>query len=234
MLNLRWSLLLGASISLFAVGCASDDSVSGGGTQTGTGGSSTAVGGNKATGGAASTTGGSKATGGASTGSGGGGNTPTGSAPQATVDAIKAFLAAGTHKAAPWKSEGAAPRDALPNSASPHGKVRVYFNDTLQASSAAGNGALVMNKVEKPHTTGSMVVKEMYDAQGAMIGVAANLKVDGDAAAWAYYGVGDKKLFNDQTGGAFSEAAPFFKTAPKDGAFSCTFCHFGYVFSPIQ
>ena len=223
MLNVRWSLLLGASLSsLVSFGCSSDpeSTASGTGGKASTGGATGAMGGSKATGGATATGGGS-ATGGA---------TATGSALEATVDSIKAYIMAGTYKNPPWKSETAAPREKQPGS--PHEKVQVWFNDTLQASAKAGNGKAVGLVVDPPHTTGSMVVKETYDANGAMVAVAANLKVAGAATAWAYYGVGDGVFFNEKDK-TYTEAAPFFKTAPRDGLFACTFCHFGSVFTPV-
>jgi len=217
MLNVRWSLLLGASLSsLVSFGCSSDPEsiASGTGGKASTGGATGAMGGSKATGGGSAT----------------GGATATGSAPEATVDAIKAYIMAGTYKNPPWKSETAAPREKQPGS--PHEKVQVWFNDTLQASAKAGNGKAVGLVVDPPHTTGSMVVKETYDATGAMVAVAANLKVAGAATAWAYYGVGDGVFFNEKDK-TYTEAAPFFKTAPRDGLFACTFCHFGSVFTPV-
>jgi len=141
-------LLLGASFySLAWFGCLSDPAS----TPSGNGGGSAA--------------GGAKATGGA---------TATRSAPEATADAIKAFIMVGTFKATPWKSETDAPREPGPNSASPHGKVRVWFNDTLQTSAKAGNGSIFENSVPPkqvagpPQVTGSMAVKELYNGDAVV------------------------------------------------------------------
>lgn len=218
MLNFRWSLLFGASLSsLVHLGCAADDAVSGPGAK-GSGGSSAASGGNKGN------TGGSKATGGSSTG----GASATGSAPEATVDAIKAFIAAGTYKSAPWKADVDAPRASV-NSG--HGMVRVWFNDTIQASAVANNLKTVPNKPAVPpasHDTGSMVVKELYK-DGAVIGHAAMLKLDGVMNQWAYYCKGPKAecgaVPNDAT------VTPYFGTGPL--ASPCGFCHGGNVFTPV-
>ncbi len=176
------------------------------------------MGGSKATGGG-SAIGGGKATGG---GSAMGGGKATGSAPDATSDAIKAFIMAGTYKSAPWKSDVAAAR-AASSGVSPHGMVRVWFNDTIQTSSKAGNGAM-----GKPaHTEGSMVVKEMYDA-GAVVGHAAMLKKAGAAGEWAYYCEGPMGRCGS---GVDTTAKPYFSTGGGDTA-ACAGCHFGTVFTP--
>jgi len=85
-----------------------------------------------------------------------------------TTAGIEAFLAAQTYRGAGWQAETEAPRDGT----SLHARVRVFFNDTLTASLEADNGPLGNGM---PHTTGSMVVKELYTGD-TMIGQAAMLR----------------------------------------------------------
>jgi hypothetical protein len=84
---------------------------------------------------------------------------------------IEAFLAAQTYRGSGWEAETATPREGT----SLHGRVRVFFNETLTASIVAGNGPLGNGM---PHTQGSMVVKELYDASDAVIGQAVMLRTD--------------------------------------------------------
>jgi hypothetical protein len=82
-----------------------------------------------------------------------------------------------TYQGAGWVPESAAAREA--GSGSPHGRVRVFFNQTAIDSIAAGNGPLGTQMPRVPHTEGSMVVKEMYDAGNTVIGRAAMLRSGG-------------------------------------------------------
>lgn len=87
---------------------------------------------------------------------------------------------------APWLSSesysGWAAESAIHDQTgtSPHGRVRTYFNDTLNASFDAGN---------TNHTVGSAAVKELYDAMDTRLGWAVMVKVsDGeDANSWYWY-----------------------------------------------
>ncbi|MCA9705527.1 MAG: hypothetical protein KDK70_06760 [Myxococcales bacterium] len=76
-----------------------------------------------------------------------------------------------------WSAESAV-HDATGNS--PHGRVRTYFNDVLEASFGAGN---------ESHTVGSASVKELYDAMDTRVGWAVMVKIaEGDAAdTWYWY-----------------------------------------------
>jgi hypothetical protein len=100
-----------------------------------------------------------------------------------TQTSIAAYLTAETYKQAPWISQTTAPRDDNSMGVSPHGKVRVWWNDTLVASQHAHNGTIGGT----PHTTGSMAVKEMYDANDMRIGRAAMLKTPGGSTKWVYF-----------------------------------------------
>jgi hypothetical protein len=91
-----------------------------------------------------------------------------------TPAGIAAFLGAENHRGAGWAAETAAPRES--GSGSPHGQVRVFFNDTITASIVADNGPLG-NRM--PHTEGSMVVKELYGSGTSVIGHAAMLRSGG-------------------------------------------------------
>jgi len=218
MLNLRWSLLLGASLSsLVSFGCSSDpeSTASGTGGKANTGGATGAMGGSKATGGGSATGGSSAMT-------------------EATADAIKALIMAGTFKAAPWKSDVAAPRVLKPGTGHGDASVRVWFNDTLQASAKAGNGLVFDNSVPPkqvagpPQVTGSMAVKEFYKAD-AVVGHAVMLKKPGAYAEWAYYCDADKTL----CGGTPSDnmATPFFGAGATVSP--CGFCHAGNIYTPV-
>lgn len=104
-------------------------------------------------------------------------------------------------------------RGALENS--PHGKVRVFFNEPLVSSLRAGNAS---------HPVGSATVKELYEADGVTLsGHAVDIKVASGTAAdtWLYY-----------EGFAPSYANPFYGR----GLSTCTGCHSrgsDYVRSPL-
>jgi len=160
-------------------------------------------------------------TGGVSTGGGSTGGVTMLATPNPTLAEIKTFIESGSYRKGPWKSETATPRAAASN-ASPHGTVRVWFNDALQASTKAGNGGLVGTAT--PHTTGSMAVKEMYVAD-KVVGRAVMLKKAGMFGEWAYYCDGPQVLCGGPT------MTPFFGIGPSVAP--CAFCHGGYVFTPV-
>jgi hypothetical protein len=92
-----------------------------------------------------------------------------------TSAGFETFLGTATnYQGAGWVPESAAAREG--DDGSPHGRVRVFFNQTMLDSLAADNGPLG-NRM--PHTEGSMVVKEMYDAGTTVIGRAAILRSGG-------------------------------------------------------
>ncbi len=129
---------------------------------------------------------------------------------------LAAFLEAMSYREAGWTAQTAAPRERS-SDVSPHGRVRVWRNDTLLASQAAGNGT----DLDAPkHDTGSMVIKEFYDDADALIGAAAMLKLEGDMREWAYYCGGPDDRCMD--------------SSPVHGigfGVSCSFCHGGLVFT---
>lgn len=165
--------------------------------------------------------------GGASGGSSGNGGSPTGSAPADESSASMAsFLTAKTYASAPWVPETASPRNAGAGLGSPHGLVRVYFNDVLLQSFRAGNGQPEQPRVA--HTTGSMAVKEFYDDTDTLVGAAAALKIDGPSERWAYYCTGPEERC--ATGrGPFTTASPLYGVGLQ---VDCGFCHGGLVFTP--
>ncbi len=180
-MNLPTSTIL-ALVLAVSIGCPTDDppetsEASGAtdGTQAGEEGSDTQAG---TTAGEDSSTGGASGSDGSEGGSDGSGD----ALPEdGTEEGIAAFLAAKTYQA--WMSETAMPRPAS-DSVSPHGTVRVYFNDVLIASQKAGKGT-----VDVPHDPLSMTVKELYDDGGTMVGQAAMLNANEKAPmpGWIYH-----------------------------------------------
>lgn len=135
-----------------------------------------------------------------------------------TQASIVAYLQAETYKQAPWIAETATPRES--NSVtSPHGRVRVWMNDTLVASQGAGNGAFGGTA----HTAGSMAVKEFYDAADAYLGRAVMLKVPGAAMNWVFYCDS-----TDPERCGIDETLPFYGDSM---AFGCNGCHGGLIFN---
>jgi hypothetical protein len=133
-------------------------------------------------------------------------------------DAIAAYLQAGTYKQAPWISETAAPR-AETSTTSPHDRVRVWMNDTLVASQAAGNGEFG----GAAHTAGSMAVKEFYDEADMLLGEAVMLKVPGAAMNWVFY---CDSTAPERCG--IEDTLPFYSDSSN---FACNGCHGGLIFN---
>jgi hypothetical protein len=148
-----------------------------GGTATGgtaTGGTAT---GGTATGGTAGSGTGGSATGG-SAGSGTGGSAGSGAVDyptDSTQAGIEAYLNSNvyTMTGMGWRPESM----ASPGTAAPHLSAKRYFNETIIASTAAGNS-------RNAHTLGSMSIKEILDGT-TVVGKAVTLKT-GDTS-WAYY-----------------------------------------------
>lgn len=94
----------------------------------------------------------------------------------------------------------------------PHGDaLRVYFNDAALTS---------INEALEPAADGAMVVKEIYDPQGTMLGHAVSIK-SGEGAGmntWTYY---CNLSANDALCGASGTSLPIY----GEGASSCGFCH---------
>jgi hypothetical protein len=167
------------------------------------------------TGGTGATGGGG--TGGGSSGSGGGASDPT--VPGMLTQAgWEAWLTAMSYTQNGWVSDVAAPRDAS-STVSPHGRVRVWFNPTLVASFAAGNGMIGAT----PHPANSMAVKELYDGE-TLVGHAVSLKLDATAggSGWQYYCKGPAERCYSG-----SDATALF----AKGDLNCGSCHGGLVFT---
>jgi hypothetical protein len=153
-------------------------------------------------------TGGSGQTGtGGSDQTGTGGSAPTNQFPADTSEAtVAAFLTAESYKT--WTAD-AAPRDS-DEVVNVHGSaMRVYFNDNAVTSHGGDASPL------------SMVVKELYDDQGALVGRAATL-VDATSALTFYCSATSG---TGCTGAA--EAEPLYND------FSCSTCHGPQFYAPL-
>jgi hypothetical protein len=102
---------------------------------------------------------------------------------------------------------------------SPHGRVRVWLNDTVVASQQAGNGEFGGTA----HTAGSMAVKEFYDDADTRVGRAAMLKVPGSAFNWVFYCDS-----SEQARCGIEEPLPFYGDMDAQG---CNGCHGGLVYT---
>jgi hypothetical protein len=90
-----------------------------------------------------------------------------------TADGIRAYVARGDYQQ--WLAESAV-RDSLFNS--PHGKVRVFFNQTAAAALKAD---------QLPLPVGAMVVKELYRSDGTTLaGYAAMVKYTA-GSSWTWW-----------------------------------------------
>ena len=81
-----------------------------------------------------------------------------------------------------------------------------------------------------PHTTGSMVVKEIFDEMDQLIAIAALLKLDGNYQQWAYYCQGPADRCGESGGEEFTPENPDYGVG-QDFNLACTFCHAGLVFT---
>jgi hypothetical protein len=162
----------GTGGSLGGTGGATGGAGSGGaaGSAAGSGG---AAGSAAGSGGAAGSAAGSSGAAGSSAGSGAGGGA-TDSPSDTSQAGLEAFFMAMSHRGADWRANAEMPV----GDAEPHTLNRIWYNRTLRQSSADGKGATGM-----PHSTGAMVVKEIYTGTG-VIGHAAMLRT---ATAWIYY-----------------------------------------------
>jgi hypothetical protein len=140
---------------------------------------------------------------------------------------MAAFIDSGAYKQAPWISDVAAPRPAN-KSASQHGDgVRVFENPTLVTSIKAGRDGWD----DKPSPdVGSMAVKEMYDTDGKLVGVAAawrSAEVNG-WGAWTYYCYGPS---NRCAGGDYPKSAPLYGNGAVAPGQGCAICHNATIFT---
>ncbi len=122
-----------------------------------------------------------------------------------------------------WVAETDNPRPAS-SAVSPHGRVRVFFNDTLVTSLKAGHGTLT----GEPLARGAMAVKELYEGE-TLAGHAIYYKAaDGSAHASSVYycfGPATRCLFDREE---TSIEKPIFG-AGYDA--QCHHCHGGTVFT---
>jgi hypothetical protein len=128
-----------------------------------------------ATGGAAGSAAGSSGAAGSSAGSSGAAGGGATDSPSDTSQAgLEAFFTAMSHRGADWRVNSETPVGA----AAPHRLNQIWYNKTLRQSVADGKGGTGM-----PHTSGAMVVKELYTGAD-MVGYGAMLRT---ATAWIYY-----------------------------------------------
>ena len=174
-------------------GCSGDDDDgtvdSGGSGGTGTGGTGTGgtgtggtgTGGSSSGSGGTGTGGSSAGTAGSASGSGGAGGGAAGGTTDAPSDVsqagIEAFLATNDYRDAGWVSDQPAPHAAVEQS-SPHGRIQVWFNGTFRTAFAAE---------QTPRPSGSMIVKELYDAGTNVIGHAVMVRSMATTNQWIYY-----------------------------------------------
>jgi hypothetical protein len=147
-----------------------------GGSASGSGGTGTA---GTGTGGAAAGKGGTggaaAGTGGAASGSGGAAGGGSDSPSDTTQAGIEAFLSSTDYRDAGWVSDTAAPHPAV-EATSPHGRVQLWFNGTLRRGAS-----------QTPRPSGSMIVKELYDAGTNVIGHAVMVRSTATTNQWIYY-----------------------------------------------
>ncbi len=171
-----------------------------------------------------------------------GGAPPTGWGPQRNIpppvagskggevqEYLENLLESEVYLQAPWVAESEKPRPKA-SDVSPHGDVRVFANDVLQRSIAAGNsvkfkpdGTLEADFEAAPHFPGSIAVKELWQGQ-RLVGRAALLVLDGSRRNnTAYYCDGPPERC-----GTPSITAPVY----GEGALvPCGACHAGMVFT---
>lgn len=137
---------------------------------------------------------------------------------------MTAFITSESYKGAEWMAETDAPREAS-SGVSPHGRVRVYLNETLLDSLAASNGG-VGSMSGVPHTAGSMTVKEFYDEADVLVGIGALYKFGEAANDWAMWCYGPSGRCSS-TVDAESIDAPMHEI----NAFACGACHGGNIFT---
>jgi len=136
----------------------------------------------------------------------------------ASAEGIAAFLDASLYREPPWIAETDAPREQ-DSASSPHDRVRVWGNEVLVASQAAGNGALGGSA----HAAGSMSVKEIVEDDDSLLGLAVMLKIEGDADAWSYYCDGPETRC-----GVREPADPYYAVGWEA---ECAYCHGGLIFN---
>jgi hypothetical protein len=151
---------------------------------------------------------------------------PTPAVIDASEEMFVAMFETESYREPPWVAETEEPR-AASHSVSPHGDVRVYANDILIASIASGKGVTtgdggeLVADTDVAHDPGAMSVKEFYQ-DGALVGRAALLKLEGTGSSVTYYCDGPAELCG------VTDSPPTYGTGI---AVSCGFCHGGLVYT---
>ncbi len=129
-----------------------------------------------------------------------------------------AYLVEERYRGEGWTAETPEPR---PKSGvvSPHGRVQVWFNETLIASQRAGHGEFQGSA----HVSGSMAVKEFYDDADQRLGRAAMLKFDGPAFHFVYFCDGPQERCWVQ-----GPTDPYYGVGSRA---ECSGCHGGLIFT---
>jgi hypothetical protein len=228
------TLELVSLVALFALSCSSGDDtpdgaagMSGSSGSAGTGGTGGGAGmpgsAGMATSGSGGMPGGAGMTGGAGMPGGagmtGGAGMPGGAGmgnngdypPDLTMDGLIAMIEAEGYKGATWKSDRT-DINTMPDEFSPHGHMRIWYNQTVRQSNAQGEGTTTA-----PFDSGSMVVKEMYTGTG-IVGHAVMLRA---GTTWFYY-----CLASEDGRCSSSSVAGMAQAVSSGGVGSCS-CHGG-------
>ncbi len=145
-----------------------------------------------------------------------------------SMDTIGTFLSQGLYEGDGWTAQTSAPREQS-MVVSPHGRVRVHLTNTLVESIAAGNGGLG-SESGQAHTFGSMAVKELYDDDDMLVGIAALLRQT-DSDGWITYCYGP--IERCATGmGPFTQDDPYFDL--DSNTLTCRGCHAGNIFTTLD
>ncbi len=164
----------------------------------------------------------------------GGGPDPATFPTDTSAQGIAAFLDAETYKSAPWTTPDTEPRPPASSSpdvpsTSPHKNVRVYRNPQVQASFEAGDGTLDGTSGE-PLDQYSMIVKEMFDESGTLLGKAVNLKVT-EGERWTFFCYASVGATCGTDTPANTEDDPYYGVGVDAGG-GCSACHGDGILSP--
>jgi hypothetical protein len=145
-------------------------------------------------------------------------------------DDIAAFIKSGAYKSGPWVPDSPTPRESHMFSQHPS-KVRVFMNQTAITSAKEGRtGELA----KPPLDQWSMLVKEMYDLEGAnMVGVAVALKTLAGSArdGWTFFCYGpDSRCTSRVTSDADNPIHGHGNASPTT---ACMDCHGGMILTPL-
>lgn len=159
--------------------------------------------------------------GGGASGDGGNGGSDGGSAPWPTdvpsdtsEEGIRAFLEGKQYMSWLFQTDAPRPREYQ---TSPHDRVRVAFSERLVTAKQAG-----IDGDPDTYPAGSMAVKEMYDEEDNLVGIAAILKMkDGKGLpTWLYFcDAPDERCVNGRTGPFYGQVS------------DCNFCHGEFIYT---